>query len=201
MPFIPVPDTAQVTVLQTLFGQEVANVLHFTKEGGYDLNSLTDLASVVRDEWKLRILPSQSADLVMDGVRARNLAIQDGFQMEVIAGVGNLGGVNAGSLPGNVAFCLTHRTANIGRSRRGRTYIAGIAETQVTGNELAAPVASDLAAGFNTLRLQVAQAGFTFVVASRYTNKDARPFGIVSVVTQTVARDLRVDSQRGRLSD
>lgn len=200
MPFIAVPDTAQVTILQTLFGQEVANVLHFTREGGYTLESLIDLSSAVRDRWKLEILPNQSENLVFDGVRSRNLAIQDGFQFEVIAGTGNTGGVSFPSLPGNVAFCVTHRTANIGRSRRGRSYIAGIAETQVSGNEIAAPVASDLASGFNGLRTFLAGLGFNFVIASRYTNNAPRPFGVVSLVTNSVAVDLRVDSQRGRLS-
>ena len=199
MAFVPVPNTAQVSVLQTLFGQEVVNVLHFFKAGGYDLTSLTDLASLVRDRWKAEILPNQSEDLVMDGVRARNLDIQDGFQVEVLAGAGNIGGVPGVSLPGNVAFVITHRTANIGRSRRGRTYLAGIRTSQVDDNAIAAPVASSFVTGFNNLRGTAAAAGFDLVVASRYTNGAPRVTGVVSLVINSVARDLFLDSQRGRL--
>lgn len=200
MAFVPIPDTAQVTILQTLHGEEVANVLHFTREGGYDLPSLTDLASGARDNWKAFILPLQASDLVMDGVRARNMAVQDGFQVEVIAGAGNNGGVAGLSLPGNVAFCITHRTALIGRSRRGRTYLAGISKGQVTSNTIAAPVATDMVTAFNNFRIQMAQLGFAFVVASRFTGNQPRPFGVVTLVLQSTAVDLRVDSQRGRLS-
>lgn len=200
MPFVPVPNTAQVTILQTLFGQEVVNVLHFFRSGGYDLDTLIDLASNVRDRWAIEILPFQSEDLSFDGVRARNLDVQDGFQFEVQSGVANSGGITSGSLPGNVAFVLTHRTANIGRSRRGRTYLAGLPENQVTGNALAAPVASDFVTGFNALRTFMAGQGDQLVVASRFADGAPRPIGIVSLVVNTVARDLFVDSQRGRLT-
>lgn len=200
MPFIPVPNTAQVTILQTLFGQEVVNVLHFFRSGGYDLDTLIELASTVRDRWALSILPHQSADLSFDGVRARNLDIADGFQFEVLSGEADNGGVASPALPGNVAFCITHRTANIGRSRRGRTYLAGIVEGQVTGNTIAAPVADDFVTGFNALRTFLAGQGDQMVIASRYTGGAARPVGVVSLVVNSVARDLFVDSQRGRLS-
>lgn len=199
MPFIPVPNTAQVTILQSLFGQEVVNVLHFFRSGGYDLDTLIDLASAVRDRWAIEILPNQSVDLSFDGVRARNLDIADGFQFEVQSGVANQGSATGGGMPGNVAFVITHRTANIGRSRRGRSYIAGLAESQVVGNALAAPVASAFVSGFNGLRTFLAGQGDQLVVASRFTGKLPRVVGVTSLVITSVARDLNVDSQRGRL--
>lgn len=199
MAFIPVPNVAQVTVLQTLFGQEVNNVLHFARAGGWDASNLESLAGLVLASWTVNVIPEQSADLVLDGVRARDLSTADGLQVEVAPAEAVTGGVGQPSLPGNVAFCVTHRTAFIGRSRRGRTYVAGIGEDQVTGNSLAAPVASDLVLAFNTLRATTNASGYFFCVVSRFTNGDPRPEGISTVVTGSFAVDLRVDSQRGRL--
>lgn len=199
MAFIPVPDTAEVRVEQRLFGQEVNNILHFARVGGWNAASLSQLATLVFGVWGNQVLPALSQDLTLETVNARDISLQDGVQQQSPAGPAVPGGINSPSLPGNVAFCITHRTGLVGRSRRGRTYVAGLAEQDVTGNVLASGRANQIEAAFNALRATSNAQGFFFCVVSRYTANQPRVAGVTTPVTTSVARDQTVDSQRGRL--
>lgn len=200
MPFIPVPEAASVVVHQTLFGVPVNNVLGFARSGGWDATSLGDLADQVGTHWFNNFLPNLSSDLTLDSVTARDLSVADGVQAVNAVDPPLPGLVAAPSMSGNVAFVITHRTAFIGRSRRGRSYIAGLAETHVTANLFATAQADALAAAFNTMRTSLAALGYFFCVISRYTGGAPRTTGITTAVSVSETRDYRVDTQRGRLT-
>src|SRR5512145_987200 len=199
MAFIPVPNAAQVVINQRLHGEEVVNVLHFARSGGFPLASLGALATLVSTNWVSEVLPNLSADLTLESVVARDLSVADGQQAVQAVSPAEAGGIGQAALPGNVAYVITHRTAFIGRSRRGRTYLAGLGEDDVTANTFLTVRADALATAFNTLRTELAGAGFFFCIVSRYTNGAPRATGITTAVDVSVARDYTVDTQRGRL--
>lgn len=199
MAFIPVPDTAEVRVEQTLHGEQVNNILHFARVGGWDGPSLSSLAALVFGQWGNNVMAPLSSALELQQVVARDISVQDGEQLISPAGPAVPGGVSGPALPGNVAFCITHRTGLVGRSRRGRSYVAGLPEAAVTGNALSSASANALETAFNAVRAATNAQGYFFCVVSRYTNGAPRPAGITTPVIGSVARDLTVDSQRGRL--
>lgn len=199
MAFIPVPNAAQVVVQQSLFGEDVNNVMHFARSGGWPLASLGALATLVATTWTAEVMPVLSSELTLVGVSARDLSVADGQQALQPVSPAVEGGIDQQSLPGNVAFVVTHRTAFIGRSRRGRNYIGGLPEGAVTQNSLLTTTGDALAAAFNTLRATCAAQGFFFCIVSRYANNLPRVEGITTAVDVSEVRDYRVDSQRGRL--
>lgn len=104
------------------------------------------------------------------------------------------------TLPGSDSCCLSFRTANRGRSARGRNYVTGLTEGQVTGNsvllsEINAFVALyELLLGGGTF-----PAGWEWVVVSRILDGLPRAAAFVQEITNVISTDVVVDSQRGRL--
>jgi hypothetical protein len=110
-----------------------------------------------------------------------------------------MGGAGGDACPANVAYCMTHRTDRIGRSRRGRTYFAGVPESVTTGNYVTSTWSLAMTSAFNSVVADLTVSGWFFVIVSRFANKEPRGIGLSTIVTSSSFRDLRVDSQRGRL--
>ena len=201
MVFIPAPGVAQAVIVHTLGGQQVNNVLHWSIGASISAANMTTLANSINESWIGSIMPQLSNTITLNEVRVRDLGVADGVQVAVSPAALVAGGIGGDVLPNSVAYCLTHRTALIGRSRRGRTYISGIPENVSTGNNVSVAFRTAIVAGFNQVKADAGVGGWVFGVLSRYVNKVARPSGIFTAVTLTVARDLRLDSQRGRMPD
>lgn len=199
MPFVPVPNSARVSVRATLFGQSIVNVLYVRGPGPISEAGLLNAATLVRNAYDANILPHLSNDILYQDVTARAMDTDSGPQVVLPWGEGNAGGQAVTSMPGNVAFCITHRTANIGRSYRGRTFLAGLTEADVGSNLLNAAVADELEDGFNSLRAGLLSANLVFCVVSLFSSGQPRAQGVATPVTTSVARDNRVDTQRRRL--
>lgn len=199
MAFIPVPNTARVSVRATLFGQSIINVLWVRGPGPLSAAGLLNAATLIRNGYDANILPELSQDIAYQDVTARAMDTDSGPQVVLPWGEGNLGGEPSASMSGNVAFCITHRTANIGRSYRGRTYLAGLPESMVANNNLDSAMASALADGFDTLRAGLLTANLTLCVVSLYSGGAPRAAGVATAITESLARDTRVDTQRRRL--
>ena len=105
--------------------------------------------------------------------------------------------ISGSSLPGNVAFVLSFRTANRGRSGRGRNYIGGLNEDDVTGNLLTEAKANLFRDAYSAF-LSEALFPYRWVVVSRYNDGVKRAEGLVQTVTTVLYTDLTVDSMRGR---
>jgi len=199
MAFIPVPNTARISVRATLFGQDIINVLWAKGPGPISSAGLLNAATLVRNAYDADILPELSQDIAYQDVTARAMDTDSGPQVVLPWGEGNLGGEPIPSMSGNVAFVITHRTANIGRSYRGRTYLAGLPEASVANNQLDQTVADALAAGFNAIRTGLATANLTLCIVSLISGGAPRLEGVATPVTASLARNTRVDTQRRRL--
>jgi len=143
---------------------------------------------------------------LLSGVSLRSVHAQD---QPIVSSTGAaVAGSGTGpAMPDEVALCVTLRTAQTGRSNRGRVYIPGWNVGQVAADNTADSAAmSSAAAWVNTFRSVFAAAGYVHVIGhparaaytgSTGTTHPARTAGSIDVVSAEV-RDNHWDSQRRR---
>lgn len=201
MAFVPVPDAALVTVRYSLFAQTVVNSLWFGKTGGFSGTDLSELAEAVFDWAEARLIPIMSQDVELLSVEARDMSSASAPVVEFFPPASVPGAVGAASMPGGTAWTISFKTGLAGRSFRGRNYLFGFAEGDVTGNQISAAWAASALAAYVNLNADVNTAvAATHVVASRYSNGSPRVTGITTAVETYGFVDLFLDSQRRRLT-
>lgn len=200
MPFVPVQNVMQTNVRYTLHGEQVENTLYWFAELGVSPSVLQLAAENLLQEWRDNIMTQLSVDLQLREVYAFDLSSSTG-SVYTATGTGGPfpGGLNDPALPGNVAACLSFRTANRGRSFRGRIYLPGLTEPSVIGNNLNGIRAAGITAGFAVVSTVMASLGLAHVVVSRVSNGVPRTTGVATGVSSILFTDTSVDSQRRRL--
>lgn len=202
MAFIPVPGAAEVVINATCSEIPVANVLGFTEVAGGDFTvaELTTLATKVRDAWQTNMLPVFGGGYELFNVTARSLTSESAPSVQVDVTSTQVGTASGQNMPNNVALVVTHRTALRGRSFRGRTYLVGLTEDQIAGNEVTSGAFTAISAAWAAFYAAVSDSITKLVVISRYSLGVPRSPGIATVVTSSGFRDNKVDTMRRRLS-
>lgn len=201
MPFVPAPTIIKIAWFYTLNGQPAMNRMHVTT--GITLPTQANcaaVAAIAANWWLGNAQALVHPGMILREVQAVSLAEQNGPQATFSAGLPAAGTLGQPATPGSVSFCVSLRTGLTGRSARGRWYWAGLTENQVTDNEvLTGTVASIVGAMDNLLNALVTPTSFP-VIVSYQTNGAPRPGGPVYFgITDALAVDNTVDSQRGRL--
>jgi len=199
MAFQPAVGCIEVVIDWLQSGVPAANVLHGYKAGGYSQADLDNVAAGVDSEIAGGFLPLMTITQQYVQTRVRGL--------ETSTDLASSNGTNAATgatvdeaAPNNVSFCVTFRTAFTGRSARGRFYaIAPHPGYFSAPNLVTTGYRDDVIDAIGSLVLGLTVNGFTHVVLSRFHDKVARAAAVAYPVTSIVARNLRVDSQRGRL--
>lgn len=199
MPFIPTPDVLQYNARFACGGQQIENVFHFSYAGSDFATAAAALFNLVQDEWWLLIRAGLSNQLTSTGSYIVDQSSVSGPVASFGAFTSPAGASSIFSAPNNAAFVVTHRTAQRGRSFRGRSYISGIPADQINGSRVSSGFLSTAVSAFNNMRVEAAAALYPFVIVSRFTNGSPRTTGVASEVTACVAVDDAVDSQRRRL--
>lgn len=201
MPFVPVPNTAQVNVRGTYLGEQVENTLYVRSNTAWSaatLQGLTDtIAAWVEGPYRAVL----STAWTYREVYAVDLASASG-PTATTTPLGAVAGAKVGDpLPGNVSLCVSFRTGARGRSFRGRNYISGLVEPEVSGNSINLAFAEQVVLVYQQLLIpdEYLQIGWTWVVVSRRANNAWRTTGVATPVTQVLIVDNFVDSQRRRL--
>jgi hypothetical protein len=210
MAFVPALNTARVSVIQSLHGQTVVNVYHVQNNVAWSQATLTTLANLFIGWMNDEMASDLSVELLFVAVRCQDMTTSNGLLVEVTFPALSGGDAPEQSLPGNVALCVRHSGAFAGRSRRGRTYIAGLIEGQVQNSTVTAAYRDNIVGGFNGLSALVNASGLTLVVASFYQGYTQNPprykkvptpragGAVLTPITNHIA-DTVVDSQRRRL--
>lgn len=199
MAFIPTIKVARCSINSRLHGQQIANTLWFRKTGLGEITAddLGDLGLDLGTWFDANVLPVLSPDFSMVSVTCIG---QDSLTAPSVespfAGTGGSLGV---AMPGNVCVTLKFNTEQRGRSGRGRNYISGLRELDVTGNAVASGVVADLVTAYNLL-VSAPPTGWEWVVVSHFLDKAPREFGFAQHVLACTNVDLNVDSQRRRLT-
>jgi len=200
MPFQAVPNTVQCDILFLLFGQICEMVVHVEVPAGVDAPTIQDCANEVGNWVEDTLLPALSQDITFLRVEAKNLSIEAGGEAVYNAATGTTGGGAVGSEAGNVAFCVSLKTASSGRSFRGRKYVPGIATSQRVGNTVLPAYGQALADAFNTLITVLEGFSKALVIVSRIADGVERLTAVTTPVTSAVATNFDLDSQRRRLN-
>lgn len=198
MPFIPVPDVAQVRLEGVMDNQLTLNDLYFEiSGGGINAAGLDNLCTNVADWWTLNVVNILSDDFASVRVTAIDLSSQTGALGSAPAAA--TGGVAIEAVPNNVAACVSFRTDQRGRSGRGRNYVPGIPGSQVALNTLDPGFITGLVGAYNLLiGAGTFVPGWQWVIASRYTGGLPRVSGIAIPVTSVLMVGNSVRSMRSR---
>lgn len=198
--FIPVPDVVSVGVVYNLRGEFCQNTAYFSGVS-LDTASLSALAASFDSHWNTGVLDLLSEDLSVSEYVVADQSDISGPVFTRVPPTLEVGGVASPALSNNVAFCVSLRTANRGRSFRGRLYLPGISSASMDDpNHLVPAIATNIAnAVFTALDQVTVDTGAIPVVVSRFTAGAPRTTGIATPIVTVIAVDNVVDSQRRRL--
>jgi hypothetical protein len=192
MPTPIFPTAYQVEARGTLFGQLIENVWHVIGPDPFDPTLAADIAATFQTGYA-NIYASLSQDIDLREIFVHNLNGPSSGEVTLAITPPATGGIVEDGEPGNVAICISLRTALAGRSSRGRKYFSGLTVGDVTGNTV------------NSVTVGNVLVAVSDLIAALLTN--GTPLAIFSPthllltqVSTATAVDFNVDSQRRRLT-
>lgn len=185
-----IPNGALVRLLWSVNGELAINVFGARVGGTTNINQALaeSLGSAIKSAYTVNLAANASTttSLVRVGVRDMRVEHQPEFRD---TGAPVTGQTTSDSLPGNVAICITLRTAQAGKSFRGRNYIGGLSEdANDPQGRIGAASASAAVAFVSAIRTAMTSNGLTLAVASRPSER--------TVVTETVFHNDGTSSTR-----
>lgn len=199
MPFIPVLGVVQAELVYTWEGQTVETVLHFEPSDPPTPALMTELGAFLVTWFNTVLKPTMPTTISLVNIKLTDLTTETAPVVNYGTGLPIAGTGASPALPNNVAFVITKRTAQRGRSFRGRIYHPGLMEGSVTGNTVSGSAATAIIGAYDDLlAFSTAGATWTMGVVSRYTNLAPRATGVFTGVVN-LTTDGNVDSQRRRL--
>lgn len=200
MAFIPIPNSVKVSVEWLVAGQEVVLTFTVRKPSAVTQTDVNNIRDVMHN-WasnNLRNLMHSGAQYQRTYVV--DLSSENGPFAEAVppaAVFGSIGGVAAAN---NVALAVSHRTAQRGKSFRGRVYLGGLAAGSLQTATTISPTFVTTIAGVWALLVGALTAqAYQLAVPSRQANKQPRVTGLSTPVS-LVLIDAFLDSQRRRLA-
>lgn len=138
---------------------------------------------------------------VLQNITCTDVSVESGAQF-ILTTIANPGGTVAGAATAaNAAAVISWRTANTGRSFRGRTFIGGLANANlVTAQTLDSTMVTALGAAAASLIDTLEAIGATLVVVSRFTAGVLRVTALATEIISIIV-DNKVDSQRRRTAN
>lgn len=197
MPFIPVTGSVQVTVEGVADNQLTINDTYWQASGAVNLSGMVGLGEAVSGWVGSAFAPLLSEDWSSTRVRVVDLSSPTGLFFET-ASV-NTGGVAGEAAPNNVAACVSIRSANRGRSGRGRNYVPGIPNSLITLNTLDNGFISDLLSAYTQfVGAGLFIVGWQWCVLSRFNLGAPRTEGLMQPVVSVEMVTPYVRSMRSR---
>jgi len=199
MAFQPAPGIVEAEFRMVWDSQRVENVLHFASGQSDDPAAIETLAQDLRVSWQTNMLPLQSNLVTLNSVYVRSLDSAIAPAYESFPANAQSGDVTNPSLPNNVSWTVKFTTGLTGRSGRGRNYVIGLCEAQVTANLLSQAQADAWVDAYNALFATAAADGWQPVVLSRVQAGVRLANAVGYAITGLGYSDRVVDSQRRRL--
>jgi hypothetical protein len=160
------PQVARAFVEMSHDGRPFGCNLHFLRAGGWGTSELSSLAGALNLAWDNHIMPLLSSLVNQDGVRAYDLSGPNGPVVFTPISQPAPGGIAADLHSLSVAVVFTLRTASRGRSGRGRFYVSGLAESEVSEGALTTAANISWEAAGNAFLAALTTAGLTLCVYS-----------------------------------
>lgn len=200
MAFVPVPNTAMFELRYTLFDQQIENTLWFEEALPWNAGTIATQCEVLHDWVVSDLFPTLSVDLILREVFGTSMESDTAPTGSFVPAAPPAGDVPSNSEAGNVAFGITFRTGNRGRSFRGRNYVPGIPQNNRSGNQVVPTFATTIQTAYQQLTGLIPEMLGTWVVVSRFSGGVPRVTGVTTPVVQAAFHDLNLDSQRRRLT-
>jgi len=169
VPNLPVPGTVAIRIFGLLFGQQVINSIHVTRNdhAAPSQSEVVLLADYFSTTWAASVLPTLSQDYKYVKTVARSLHSLIDWQSKSSSGSSE-GGNAAASEPGSVTIRVNYDAGVGGKSAHWGTQISGIIKANQNGNAVAVDWAASLVAGFgNFLTVGATVPGYDPSVVSR----------------------------------
>lgn len=200
MPFIPVANTIEAEMRYAMAAQRVENTLYFRPTVGNDDPSLIGLGNALLLWFNNFMDVAMPAAVQLREIHMTDLSSATAPVHTTIPPTPGLFGARPGDLsPNNVSLCTSFRTANRGRSFRGRNYLCGIVTDDVVNSTVEDPLVTDVTAAYAALLAAPFATDWEWVIVSRFTDNAPRVAGVATPVTSVVVVDRTVDSARRRL--
>lgn len=198
MPFIPVDETARVTITYSdTAGNEFVNVIHCKSDGfGVTPAALNDLLDGI-DAW-LEAYWDVQANNQIRAVRleALDLTAEDSWYISRTIDIQGLEVGNA--MPPQDTVAISLRSPYSGRSRRGRLYHVGLNEAQQDGGYIDSVTLSALVTLYENLKTNITGVNWVWGVVSFVSDGVARSEGLFTAISDIIITDNIVDSMDKR---
>lgn len=197
MAFIPTANCARVIIGFATGSEAFSNTFHATKAGftSVDMSNLaTALDTWMNTNWK----PSWPSSMTYTGITVYDIRTSTGERVFVNTGAG-AGAVAGSMLPNNVAGVVTLRTAERGRSARGRVYVAGLREEDIDAGALNAGAETRCESYVGSVRATILAQGWSMVIRSIQQDGQVLDEANTRVVTAYEMRSPKPGTQRRRI--
>ncbi len=183
----------------TYLGENLENIWYFREADPFDATSLAALNTSIASNWATTMQGHLSSGCNLDFIESTALDTDTGAQ-DTLA-VGSPGAITGTGLPGSVTVAVKFATGLAGRSNRGRTYWPGLAESQISGNELNSAVATAIVSDLEDLFAGVESDVTAEHVIVSYCHDNAwRTTAVSNLVTSYLLVNNDLDNQRRRLA-
>jgi hypothetical protein len=201
MAFQSVPNGVEIVLNGVQNGIPIVNVFNVIDVTTPTIARLTTIATTVKTWWDASMAPILNTSYVLQSIKVTALTAATGPQFIQTYSSGNQGTNSGGEAAANAAAVISWRTASIGRSFRGRTYVGALSEGEIDSAQTIATATQTALLSMGT-SLITALAGISCVLAvlSRYAAKVLRVTGILTEIISVVV-DNKVDSQRRRTAN
>jgi len=201
MPFIPTPNGVEVTFKGVQNGIPIVNIFHVDND---DVPTESDLEAIgeLFDDWLVtNWLPILHESYLLPQIVVKDISVENGIEFTKNFTPPYQGTGTNDPMAANAAMVVSWRTAQTGRSFRGRTYIGGL-DNGVLANaqNVTTTFASDAADLIVTLLDALTATGRRLAVLSKYANGVARVTGLLTEIISIII-DTKIDSQRRRTAN
>jgi len=197
--FVPSPNTLQAELRMVSNGEPIENTLYFERAAPWDIVTMDALGASLETWWGAGLRTILCNTLTLNEIYLTDLTTQTSLAITHPVVPPLVGAMPDAPCSNNVAFCISFRTSNRGRSARGRNYVGGLTETIVSANTVASTFANNVRGIYSQLIALAATQDCTWIVCSRYTNKLPRVVATRYLIREVVYTNLTVDTQRRRL--
>jgi len=200
VPFVPAPNTLMAELRGLCEGSRMESTVYFVGSAGVTPTLATTLAANLVGWWGASYKPNVASTFSLTEVFVTDLTTATSFTVSYTVGLPSAGTGVGDQLPANVSLCVSLRTANRGKSGRGRNYAFPTVETNATASFFTAGYTNNVVAAYNLLAgAGTFTAGLQLVVVSRFTGGVPRAVALIQPVTTCLSVNNNCDSMRRRL--
>jgi hypothetical protein len=206
MSFVPMANTAQFELRMLQDTQKIENTLMFGRGFPITTAQMNAFSIVLANWWATFVSVYTSTAVQLNEIYSTDLTTAIAPTNSYVPPTTIAGADTSPPLPNNVSLCASFRTANRGRSFRGRNYVAGLCHANVTANTVGASTVAAVLAAYNQLLTIGTATGWSWYVVSRFSGVNPttrqpipRSVGIRTLISSVVIVDPTVDNQQRRL--